>query len=107
MWKSDGTLISDFGSDSLCTKSASISYENLLVPQDYVVSVSQSKKYLFSFMTETVESTNSGGNVGQAFINVIDIQRERVIAKVRIDTADDPLSSISRAVITDEGSRVK
>ena len=33
MWKSDGTMISDFGGDALCTKSSSVSYDNLLVPQ--------------------------------------------------------------------------
>lgn len=72
MWKSDGTMISDFGGDALCTKSASVSYDNLLVPQDYVVSVSQSKKYLFSFMTTKTENAGSD-NLGNAYINVIDI----------------------------------
>ena len=54
---------------------------------DYVVSVSQSKKYLFSFMTKKNEDASSG-NMGNAFINVIDIQRETVIARVQIDTGE-------------------
>ena len=72
MWKSDGTMISDFGGDALCTKNSSVSYDNLLVPQDYVVSVSQSKKYLFSFMT-TKAGDSASDKKGNAFINVIDI----------------------------------
>ena len=57
-------------------------------------------------MTTKAEDSASG-NIGNAFINVIDIQRESVIARIQIDTGDgndDSLASINRARMTSEGT---
>lgn len=127
MWTSSGQLISDFGNNILCTKSSSYLDDNTInsndsqdgqkcagSPQNYVVSVSQSKKYLFSFMMKE-PNVNDGNQSDReqairiknmtkedrlkslsneadpafyfapnAFINVIDITREEVVARIKI-----------------------
>jgi len=69
------------GSVGTTTVSSTASSGN---PANYVVSVSQSKKYLFSFMIKSVEDTvllkhasfADGEGACNAYINVIDIMRE-------------------------------
>ena len=59
----------------------------------YIVSVSQSKRYLFSFMSDAAEEA----------VHVIDIQNERVIARLRVSTAEDDrrgLRKVSPIAIT-------
>jgi len=111
MWTSCGKMISDFGKMVLCSISGS--------PQNYVVSVSQSKKFLFSFMQmepnvndadpdhraqairiqnmteEQREKSLRDPNdpaylfAPNAFINVINISREEVVARIKINGSKD------------------
>ena len=133
MWTSNGKMICNFGGQVLCTRAptdgatdASINQHGQSQaasgnPTNYVVSVSQSKKYLFSFMMkdtkpEPTKISDSAYDLNEkkqvtrinqlsreerrraqndskdpayffapnAFINVIDIMREQVIAQIRI-----------------------
>ncbi len=49
------------------------------IPSSYIVSVSQSKRYLFAYQF----IINAEG-VKEDFVNVIDIQNERVLAKLKV-----------------------
>ena len=56
------------------------------VSSNYIVSVSMSKKYLFSYFQDQESS--------KEYVNIIDIQNERVIAKVRINSnKNEPIRS--------------
>jgi hypothetical protein len=58
IWTSDGTLLTDFGGQTLCTRVDlsgnavsvnDLSNEAILAASNYIVSVSQSKRYLFAY----------------------------------------------------------
>ena len=49
---------------------------------DYIVSVSQSKRYLFSYQMLAVDDANP-----IHYVNIIDIQNERVITKLKLSKA--------------------
>ena len=60
---------------------------------NYIVSVSQSKRYLFAYQLvmqemadETITESSEPGKMTTSLINVIDIQNEQIIAKIKTHT---------------------
>ena len=70
IWTSDGELLTNFAGQSLCSK---IDLSADSTDANYIVSVSQSKRYLFAY--QSVKQ--------QHLINVIDIQKESLVASIR------------------------
>jgi hypothetical protein len=77
LWTSRGEMVCDFGGRVLCTRAlspmevaaqsaSSPSAQGKSVDPDYIVSVSQSKKYLFSFMMKTCSDVPWSGPVDQS-----------------------------------------
>lgn len=93
IWTSEGILLTDFDGRQLCTRmdmngeAVQPGSEDPLHQQpgatNYIVSVSQSKRYLFAYQIEDLASAYGNAidhSTERSFINVIDIQNEQIIA---------------------------
>ncbi|CDW80358.1 transducin wd40 repeat-like superfamily protein [Stylonychia lemnae] len=77
IWSSEGEKLTNFDDQVLSTKIETGNDGAGGSTSNYIVSVSLSKRYLFSYFQEQ--------NNGKDFVNIIDIQNEKVIARVKIN----------------------
>lgn len=73
IWTSQGELLTDFGKKILCSRMDMSGMDPATAQSNYIVSVSQSKRYLFAYQSEQHQRGSSTVNSGQNIINVIDI----------------------------------
>ncbi len=81
IWTSEGQRVTDFGGQELCSKvelSADSSEAN------YIVSVSQSKRYLFAFQARKKTQV----------INVIDILKEALVSTIKCRPQSKDITSL-------------
>jgi len=77
IWTSEGTLLTDFGGQTLCTRVEANGNQAQIdgMPSNYIVSVSQSKRYLFAYQLNCPDPVKPF-----SAINVIDILKEVIVA---------------------------
>ena len=86
-------MLTDFGGRTLCTRveSGSQAQDAQIAPANYIVSVSQSKRYLFAYQLNCVPDNETDLNTKTfSAINVIDILKEMIVAQIRTDNHEIP-----------------
>jgi hypothetical protein len=81
IWTSEGVLLTDFGGQDLCSK-VDLSADK--TEPNYIGSVSQSKRFLFAFQYRKK----------QQVVNVIDIQKESLIATICCRPSSKDITSL-------------
>ncbi len=79
-WQTNGELITDFGQEELYTMKNKDQPES---DRNYVISLSNSRKFLFSFVKSNMRKEVEDAEDDDVWINVMEIQGGEKIAEVR------------------------